>query len=178
MHIDATHGTNNAKFLLTTIIVMDRHMNGVPVAFFVHSRGTTRIVRDCLTALLKAAREVQPDFEFGSVGCDAAMEEITAIRETMSGVPIFLCAWHVKRAWLSNLTSTVADADKRTEIWRALDELMRLNVQLPTSHSKEDLAKLCTDVLERFYSEFSEQAAFITYFKKEWAGKVEVWAQL
>ena len=68
------------QFLLTTIIVMDRPMNGVPVAFFVHSRGTTRIVRDCLTALLKAAREVRPDFEFGSVGCDAAMEEITAIR--------------------------------------------------------------------------------------------------
>lgn len=68
-----------AQFLLTTIIVMDRHMNGVPVAFFVHSRGTIRIIRDCLTALLKAAREVQPDFKFGSVGCDAAMEEITAI---------------------------------------------------------------------------------------------------
>ena len=90
----------------------------------------------------------------------------------MPGVPSFLCAWHVKRAWLSNLTSTVADADKRTEIWRALDGLMRLNVQLPASHSKEDLAKLCMDVLERFYSEFSEQAAFITYIKKEWAGKV------
>ena len=67
------------QFLLTTIIVMDRHMNGIPVAFFVHSRGTTRIIRDCLTALLKAAREVQPDFKFGSVGCDAATEEITAI---------------------------------------------------------------------------------------------------
>ena len=90
----------------------------------------------------------------------------------MPGVPIFLCAWHLKRAWLSNLTSTVADADKRTEIWRALDGLMRLNVQLPTSHSKEDLAKLCTDALERFYSDFSEQAAFITYYKKEWAGRV------
>lgn len=50
-------------FLLTTIIVMDRHMNGVPVAFFVHSRGTTRIVRNCLTALLKEAREFQPDLD-------------------------------------------------------------------------------------------------------------------
>lgn len=90
----------------------------------------------------------------------------------MPGVPIFLCAWHVKRAWLSNLISTVADADKRTEMWRALDGLMRLNVQLPASHSKEDLAKLCADVLERFYGTFSEQAAFITYFKREWAGKI------
>ena len=54
----------------------------------------------------------------------------------MPGVLNFLCAWHVKRAWLSNLTSTVADADMRTEIWRALDGLMRLNVQLPTFHSK------------------------------------------
>ncbi len=80
----------------------------------------------------------------------------------MPGVPIFLCAWHVNRTWLLNLTSTVADADKRTEIWRALDGLMRLNVQLPASHSKEDLAKLCADALERFYREFSEQAAFIT----------------
>ncbi len=61
-------------------------MNGVPVAFFVHSRGTTRVIRDCLSALLKAARESQPDFSFGSVGCDAAMEEITAIRYDYSSM--------------------------------------------------------------------------------------------
>jgi hypothetical protein len=90
----------------------------------------------------------------------------------MPGVPVFLCAWHVKRAWLLNLTSTVADAEKRTEIWLALDGLMRINVQLPANHSKEELAKLCDDALERFYSRFSAQNAFITYFKKEWAGKI------
>ena len=90
----------------------------------------------------------------------------------MPGVPVFLCAWHVKRAWLLNLASTVADADKRTEIWLALDGLMRLNVQLPASHSKEDLAKLCEDALERFFKRFSDHVAFITYFKREWAGKI------
>jgi hypothetical protein len=35
---------------------------------------------------LKAARESQPDFSFGSVGCDAAMEEITAIRYDYSSM--------------------------------------------------------------------------------------------
>lgn len=90
----------------------------------------------------------------------------------MPGVPVFLCAWHVKRAWLSNLTGTVADSAKRTEIWHALDGLMRINVQLPADHSPEDLTKLCEDALAGFYKKFSEQSAFINYFKKEWAGKI------
>lgn len=118
MHIDATHGTNNAKvcsslslqsfmlhlgtvgmiistcptsaisdidvgvvqFLLTTILVLDNHCNGVPVAFFVHSRNTTRIIKDCLTALMRVAKKEMADFRFSSVGCDDALEEINAIR--------------------------------------------------------------------------------------------------
>ncbi len=90
----------------------------------------------------------------------------------MPGVPILLCAWHVKRAWLKNLTSTVADAAKRQEIWAALDVLMRLNVQLPAEHSSAELSKLCEEALRRFFERFSEHAAFIAYFKKEWASKV------
>lgn len=90
----------------------------------------------------------------------------------MPGVPIYLCAWHVKRAWLKNLTATVADGQKRKEILAALDGLMRLNVQLPAEHSSEDLTKLCHEALESFYEHVSEHKAFSHYFKKEWASKV------
>jgi hypothetical protein len=68
------------QFLMTSILVMDYHGNGVPVAFFLHSRNTARIIRDCLAQLLIEARKEDPEFQFGSVGCDDAMEEINAIR--------------------------------------------------------------------------------------------------
>lgn len=79
------------QFYLTTILLIDRHGNGLPVAFYVHSRNTSRIIRDCLTSLLNAARKEDPDFSFSSVGCDDAMEEISAIRSAhMSPTSDFL----------------------------------------------------------------------------------------
>lgn len=68
------------QFQLITILVFDQHQNGIPVAFFICQRATTRIIKDCLSALLEAARKLQPDFCFRSVGCDDADEEINAIR--------------------------------------------------------------------------------------------------
>lgn len=90
----------------------------------------------------------------------------------MPGVAIFLCIWHVKRAWLKNLIHTVADSKKRQEMLAALDKLMRLNVQLPVEHSDEDLRRYCQEALEGFYKQFADQQAFLQYFKREWAAKI------
>lgn len=90
----------------------------------------------------------------------------------MPGVPIFLCAWHVKQAWLKNLKQKVQDNVDRDAIWDALDKLMRLNVNVPRDYTVEMLDALAQEHLQAFYGKFAGQAAFIEYFKKEWAPKI------
>lgn len=61
-------------------MVMDGQHGGVPVAWYITSRSCTTSVESFLEASLHAARKIRTDFEFGSVGCDDANEEINAIR--------------------------------------------------------------------------------------------------
>jgi|YelNatPaOPRAMG01_1025707.scaffolds.fasta_scaffold105977_1 hypothetical protein len=90
----------------------------------------------------------------------------------MPGVSIQLCCWHAKRAWLRNLLEKVKDGDKRQTMFKALDKLMRLNVACPTSWSADQLKELCQNELEKFYNNFSDEPAFVEYFKREWATKM------
>ncbi len=46
----------------------------------------------------------------------------------MAGVLIFLCAWHVKQAWIRNLREKVRDKTTRGAILDALD---KINVEVP-----------------------------------------------
>lgn len=91
----------------------------------------------------------------------------------MPGVPIFLCAWHVKQACLINAKQKVQCKDNRTAIWEALDELMRFNVDVPSKYSDEQLMSLVKERLQAFCSRSAAETAFIEYFKKEWARKVD-----
>ena len=68
------------QFHLYTAMVMDDQHNGIPVAWYLTSRACTTSVETFLTRLLDAAKELQPGFVFGSVGCDDAAEELQAIR--------------------------------------------------------------------------------------------------
>ena len=203
---------SSMQFHLYTAMVMDGQHGGVPVAWYITSRSCTTSVESFLEAILHAARKIQSDFEFGSVGCDDANEEINAIRwhlslllqlkqclgkwrlllenpllyllmaatdyglvfcrRTMPGVPIFLCAWHVKQAWLKNLKQKVQDNKDREAIRDALDKLMRLNVDVPRDYFDEQLNDLAQEHLQAFYRRFAGQAAFIEYFRKEWAPKI------
>ena len=49
---------------------------------------------------------------------------------------------------------------------------MRLNVDVPKDYSDEQLNDLAQEHLQAFYRRFAGQAAFIEYFRKEWAPKI------
>ena len=51
LQMDATFGTNNMKFPLTTLLVVDDHKNGIPVAFFFASRETHELLAAFLDAV-------------------------------------------------------------------------------------------------------------------------------
>lgn len=90
----------------------------------------------------------------------------------MAGVPIFLCAWHVKQAWIRNLREKVRDKTTRGAILTALDKIMRFNVDVPSSYSDAQLKALAEEQLQAFYTNFAADKAFIDYFRKTWASKI------
>ena len=53
LQMDATFGTNNLKFPLFTILVVDEHGQGIPVAWMLCSRELT----ECITAFLQAFKQ-------------------------------------------------------------------------------------------------------------------------
>jgi hypothetical protein len=65
LQMDATFGTNNMKFPLTTLLVVDEHNYGIPVAFFFASRETHELLAAFLDAVTaKISRHL---YELGSL---------------------------------------------------------------------------------------------------------------
>ena len=89
----------------------------------------------------------------------------------MPDVPILLCGWHVKQAWIKQLQQKVTNAQTRDAMAVALDRLMRLNVAEPDKFTDEQLQQMIHAALEDFYKEFAGEVAFIKYFKGHWARK-------
>ncbi|GFU10202.1 MULE domain-containing protein [Trichonephila clavipes] len=51
--IDGTHGLNTADFNLYSVLVVDEHKNGIPVAFCFSNRSTEEVFRIYFSAILK-----------------------------------------------------------------------------------------------------------------------------
>ena len=135
LQMDATFGTNNLKFPLFTILVVDDHGQGIPVAWMLCSRELTECIMTLPAGLQTAGeqqgfslvaqydpgsgalndsgllRRCRNTWLSGSRSCflvDASDAEIAAIVAAFgSAVKIFLCHWHVQRAWLANLCAKV-----------------------------------------------------------------------
>ena len=89
----------------------------------------------------------------------------------MPDVPVFLCGWHVKQAWVKQLVQKVTNEETRKSMGAALDKLMRLNVADPDNYTDEQLQHMIDAALEQFYKDFAGEAAFIKYFKDHWDPK-------
>jgi hypothetical protein len=72
------------QYPLFTILVMDGHGNGVPVAWYYTARETASrgiCIQRFLEASLAAGRKLKPDFAFGCVICDNSAAEQLTIRQ-------------------------------------------------------------------------------------------------
>ncbi|MCO5582895.1 hypothetical protein L7F22_036797 [Adiantum nelumboides] len=105
---------------------------------------------------------------------DDAEADIQALREVFGiGIPVLLCIWHVRRAWLKNLVKKVADATLRADMFRQLGMIMNMRGSpCRSSHDKESEAhKLVVDFMVKYESE----VLFIDYFKREWLPRIGMW---
>ena len=85
-------------------------------------------------------------------------------------MPILLCVWHIKMAWLKNLIAKVQNPEKRVFMMAELSRILSLN-PLGSSNVERDV-KLA---IHNFYSTFAEEAMFVVYFKENWEGLLRHW---
>lgn len=131
----APHAALNAqRYHVTTLMVIDEHNHGLPIAHVIHSSATA----DTMVQVFNALREfvgvdIQPKFILVD-DCKAEIAAIQACAWGIKGCNVALCNWHVKRSWLKNLIAKVGGKEKyslRIEIFGALQELQSITVGAP-----------------------------------------------
>lgn len=87
-------------------------------------------------------------------------------RAVFPGVPIYICNWHVKRAWIKNLVLHVKDVDTRHAMFARLADIMHSC----RADSGEVTMEQVRSMVSKFLEDYAVEASFIGYFTKEWLG--------
>ena len=85
--------------------------------------------------------------------------------------PVYLCHWHVKRAWLKNLLARCGRGLPKA-IFDRLGQVMAMLKH----HDESDAAFLdrVKQCMEQLYTDFAEQKAFVDYFRPYWGTDVKL----
>jgi hypothetical protein len=125
-------GLNAQRFPVTTLMIIDEHNHGLPVAHIIHSKSDAdTLVQIFNTLRERVGAELCPKF----ILIDDADTEIAAVRACkwgIDGCKVALCVWHVKRAWLVNLITKVPTKEKhgrRLEMFDALQDIQNILVR-------------------------------------------------
>lgn len=113
--MDSTHGTNGYGFYLISILVVDEFGEGVPVAWCVCNREDEVVLTQFLTVIKNHIDVTCVPAWFMS---DMAPQFYTAWTKVFGvGPKKLLCAWHIDRAWRSNL-SKIDGTEKKAEVYK------------------------------------------------------------
>ncbi|KAL3702124.1 hypothetical protein R1sor_020146 [Riccia sorocarpa] len=125
--MDATFGTNKYGFQLFTVLCFNAFQNDIPCLWILMERHEAA---DLVAVLSKVKERVNayrletlktPDLWHPNwFLVDDAKEENIALRY----VPVNLCLWHVRRAWLKKLHSLVKDPFQKAEMNRSLGQII------------------------------------------------------
>ncbi|KAL3681360.1 hypothetical protein R1sor_024316 [Riccia sorocarpa] len=171
--MDPTFGTNKYGFQLFTVICFDSHQNGIPCLWILMERheasDLVAVLRE-VKAKVNAYRSesmMRPDECHPSCFLvDDAKEENYALGEVFPNVPVNLCLWHVRRAWLKKLHSLVKDPFGKAEMNRDLGRIMYCNVE-------EDPWQQSADFMVRW----KEESSFVQYYDRTWHQRIHRWAK-
>lgn len=105
-------------------------------------------------------------------------------REVWPGVQLFLCLWHVRRAWQKQACAKINDLSTRAQILRSLGDLMYLSETphdtnpppcQPESQPRWTLLGWANECYEYLKSSIPSARSFWVYFDKEWIPKMNMW---
>ncbi|KAL3681145.1 hypothetical protein R1sor_024101 [Riccia sorocarpa] len=129
--MDATFATNKYGYQLYTVMCFDAFQNGVPCLWFLMERheanDIARVLRKMKERIDTYRLQTLQLPESWRPSCfltDDAKEENLALSEVFPGVPVNLCLWHVRRAWIKKLHSHVKDPFAKAAMNGDLGEIM------------------------------------------------------
>ena len=90
-------------------MVFDDWLNGVPVAYIITSNSKQPDLEPWMRVLATKLASVQEDWMPNAFIIDCAQAEIGGLQYVWPGVKVFLCLWHVRRAWLKQAVAKIKD---------------------------------------------------------------------
>lgn len=106
--------------LLFTIVVKNDHGFGIPVAFLVTRKGKSPVIADWLKEL---AIKTDSGFNPKVAITDHGSTEIKAINDAFPGCKVFLCIWHVMKAWRTQCKPKGATDEEKEKVNLNFDSL-------------------------------------------------------
>ena len=178
-------------------MVFDDWRNGIPVAFFAISRMREQDLVPVLQALHKRVSKVKKDWSPSSIIVDNAQAEINTLgyvllstsitlisciwfsvltlsfvcRVVWPGAKIFLCLWHVRKAWAENAVRKIACAVERVAVLQLVGDIM-YGTGCAVDDDPIDWATSQLDLITRTRPRSS---AFMMYMNEWWRNKIPMW---
>ena len=155
--MDATHGLNNKKVLLITIVIVDEFGNGVPIAFCLSERENEQTITAFLQCVRRLAGQINAEF-FMSDDADAYFN---SWKVAMGDATKILCSWHVFKNWKQNVRAMVKSTDKQ-------EQLLKMMVSI----RDEQLFEVASSRLERLIVELEKKSStkefgkYLKYYTK------------
>jgi hypothetical protein len=156
---------------LYTLMVFDDWLNGVPVAYIITSSSKQPDLEPWMRALADKMAAVQDDWMPNAFITDCAQVEIGGLQCVWPGVKVFLCLWHVRRAWLKQAVAKIKDHAVRAGVLKGLGRIM-YDTKCPHG---DDMGPWAIRQLNALRESFPIVSNFWAYFDKQWADKTQMW---
>ena len=160
--MDSTHGTNIYDFLLISVLVVDDHGEGVPIAWAISNHETEEVLLEFLYAIKERVGELHPKVFMS----DDAVQYYTAWSKVFGECTKHLCMWHVDRSWRKALNEFVDNKQSRIEIYHQMRVLL-------LEQSKTEFFLLLQKFMSQLHQNFFR---YYEYFKRTYAKRPEQWA--
>jgi len=164
--MDSTHGLNAYDFQLTTLLGIDKHGEGFPIAFCYSSHVDERSMTVFLQVVKEALGTALADVVLMTDDTEVYVNAWCAVM----GPPAYrlLCVWHVDRAWRKNLTRIKGGSDVKTAVYKTLRSLMEI--------PDRDTFDVKLSEFLQSADDDTNTADFAKYFRHEYAYRCELWA--
>ena len=152
-------------------MVFDDWLNGVPVAYIITSSSKKLDLEPWMRALATKLAKVQKDWMPNAFITDCAQAEIGGLQVVWPGVKVFLCLWHVRRAWLKHAVAKIQDHAIRAGVLKGLGRIM-YDTKCPPG---DEMGPWALRELNALMDSFPIVSNFWAYFIKQWGDKTHMW---
>ena len=141
------------------------------MAYIITSSSKQLDLEPWMKALAKKLASLQRDWAPNAFIIDCAQAEIGGLQSVWPGVKVFLCLWHVRRAWLKQAVAKIKDHAIRAAVLKGLGRIM-YDTKCPQG---DGMGPWAIRQLNALRDSFPIVSNFWSYFDKQWAVKTHMW---